>query len=55
MKSPNILLLMSDQHTASLMGCAGAVFVRTPHLGLPVLPGRGESVMSQLRIGGEIQ
>ncbi len=27
---PNILLLMSDQHTAALMGCAGAPFVRTP-------------------------
>lgn len=27
---PNILILMSDQHTAGLMGCAGASFVRTP-------------------------
>lgn len=29
---PNILILMSDQHTASLMGCAGASFVRTPNM-----------------------
>jgi hypothetical protein len=29
---PNILLLMSDQHTARLMGCAGAAFVRTPNM-----------------------
>jgi choline-sulfatase len=32
MKQPNILFLMSDQHTAELMGCAGASFVRTPNL-----------------------
>ncbi len=32
MKAPNILFLMSDQHTARLMGCAGAPFVRTPNL-----------------------
>lgn len=32
MKQPNILFLMSDQHTASLMGCAGASFVRTPNM-----------------------
>lgn len=30
MPRPNILILMSDQHTARLMGCAGAEFVRTP-------------------------
>jgi choline-sulfatase len=30
MNKPNILILMSDQHTARLMGCAGAGFVRTP-------------------------
>ncbi len=32
MTQPNILLLMSDQHTARLMGCAGAAFVRTPNM-----------------------
>lgn len=30
MTKPNILILMSDQHTSRLMGCAGASFVRTP-------------------------
>jgi choline-sulfatase len=30
MNKPNILFLMSDQHTSRLMGCAGAGFVRTP-------------------------
>lgn len=30
MSRPNILVLMSDQHTARLMGCAGAGYVRTP-------------------------
>jgi choline-sulfatase len=28
----NIVVIMSDQHRADLMGCAGAVGVRTPHL-----------------------
>ncbi len=32
MKQPNILFLMSDQHTSRLMGCAGASFVRTPNM-----------------------
>jgi len=32
MKPPNILFLMSDQHTSRLMGCAGSSFVRTPNL-----------------------
>lgn len=32
MKQPNILFLMSDQHTSRLMGCAGSSFVRTPNL-----------------------
>lgn len=32
MKKPNVLFLMSDQHTSRLMGCAGASFVRTPNL-----------------------
>lgn len=32
MQSPNILLIMSDQHRASVMGCAGDPVVRTPHL-----------------------
>ena len=32
MKKPNILFLMSDQHTSRLMGCAGSSFVRTPNL-----------------------
>jgi arylsulfatase len=30
--SPNILLIMSDQHRASVMGCAGDPIVQTPHL-----------------------
>jgi len=29
---PNVLLLFSDQHNADVMGCAGHVTVRTPHL-----------------------
>jgi arylsulfatase len=29
---PNVLLLFSDQHNASVMGCAGHDTVRTPHL-----------------------
>ena len=29
---PNILLIMSDQHRADLMGCAGAVGLQTPNL-----------------------
>ena len=29
---PNILLIMSDQHRASVMGCAGDPVVRTPNL-----------------------
>jgi len=29
---PNILLIVSDQHTPGLMGCAGDEVVRTPHL-----------------------
>ncbi len=32
MQQPNLLFLMSDQHTARLMGCAGASFVRTPNM-----------------------
>ena len=31
-KSPNILVIMSDQHTATAMGCAGDPFIRTPNL-----------------------
>lgn len=29
---PNILLLMSDQHRADMMGCAGHPVVQTPHM-----------------------
>ncbi len=29
---PNLLFLISDQHTAALMGCAGSRFVETPNL-----------------------
>ena len=28
----NLIVLMSDEHTAKIMGCAGHPFVRTPHL-----------------------
>jgi len=31
-KRPNVLWLMSDQHNANCMGCAGHPNVRTPHL-----------------------
>ena len=30
--TPNILLVMSDQHRADMMGCAGDPYIRTPHL-----------------------
>ena len=29
---PNILVIMSDEHTASIMGCAGDKVIRTPNL-----------------------
>ena len=32
MGSPNILLVMSDQHRADVMGCAGDASARTPSL-----------------------
>lgn len=32
MKPPNLLVIMSDEHQARAMGCAGHPFVRTPHL-----------------------
>jgi choline-sulfatase len=31
-RGPNILFLMDDQHRWDYLGCAGAEFVRTPHL-----------------------
>ncbi len=31
-KLPNILYIMSDQHTASVMGCAGDIAAQTPNL-----------------------
>ncbi|WP_306119088.1 MULTISPECIES: sulfatase-like hydrolase/transferase [unclassified Roseitalea] len=31
-KQPNIVLILSDQHRADAMGCAGSAFVKTPHL-----------------------
>ncbi|MGC9319063.1 MAG: sulfatase-like hydrolase/transferase [Armatimonadota bacterium] len=36
---PNILLMVSDQHSGQVMGCAGDDLVRTPHL--DSLAGRG--------------
>ena len=32
MPQPNILLIMSDQHRADVMGCSGHPVVRTPHI-----------------------
>ena len=32
MRHPNIVLIMSDQHNARIMGCAGDRYARTPHL-----------------------
>jgi choline-sulfatase len=29
---PNILLIMSDEHHARVMGCSGDAIVDTPHL-----------------------
>jgi choline-sulfatase len=29
---PNILLIMTDEHNAAVMGCAGDKIARTPHL-----------------------
>lgn len=31
-RRPNILLIMSDQHRADIMGCSGDPLVRTPHM-----------------------
>ena len=31
-QQPNIVLIISDQHNARFMGCAGHPFVKTPHL-----------------------
>lgn len=31
-KSPNILLIMSDQHHAQVMGCAGNAIAETPNI-----------------------
>lgn len=31
-RPPNFLILMGDQHTSRLLGCAGAEYVRTPNL-----------------------
>ncbi len=36
---PNILVIMSDEHTAAIMGCAGNDIVQTPNL--DALAGRG--------------
>ena len=38
-RQPNILVIMSDEHNASVMGCAGNAIVRTPNLDR--LAGRG--------------
>lgn len=32
MKQKNVLILLSDEHTADIMGCAGHPFVKTPNL-----------------------
>ncbi|MGN6359524.1 MAG: sulfatase-like hydrolase/transferase, partial [Thermomicrobiales bacterium] len=32
MAQPNIVLIVSDQHRADWLGCAGHPAVRTPHL-----------------------
>lgn len=32
MSAPNLLVIMSDEHQARAMGCAGHPFVQTPHL-----------------------
>jgi arylsulfatase len=32
MRRPNVLLIMSDQHRADIMGCAGDPLVRTPNM-----------------------
>src|SRR5579871_1013298 len=32
MRSPNIVLVMSDQHRADMLGCAGDAAVQTPHI-----------------------
>jgi choline-sulfatase len=31
-KRPNILLIMSDQHHAGVMGCAGDAIAETPNI-----------------------
>ena len=31
-RSPNIVLVMADQHRADVLGCAGDASVHTPHL-----------------------
>src|SRR6476469_4676485 len=31
-RSPNIVVIMSDQHRADMMGCAGDASVLTPHI-----------------------
>jgi choline-sulfatase len=38
-EQPNILMIVSDQHSPRVMGCAGDPYVRTPHL--DALAGRG--------------
>ncbi len=32
MKQPNLLVIMSDEHQARAMGCAGHPFLQTPNL-----------------------
>ena len=31
-RRPNVVLIMSDQHNARVMGCAGHPIIHTPHL-----------------------
>lgn len=38
-RPPNVLLVMTDQHSAHMLGCAGATHVRTPHLDALVAQG----------------
>ncbi len=47
---PNILLIMSDQHSPHFLGCAGEGVVRTPTLDRLVAHGRSPDVCSVCRI-----
>jgi len=42
-RQPNFHIIMSDQHSPHIMGCAGDPIIRTPNLDLPesVVQARG--------------